>query len=51
LSSVTRLPQELAFVYQLTAGAGTKATTFLSQLGPTRPVAVTGQVFLREQGL
>ena len=51
LSSVTRLPQELAYIYQLGAGAGTKATTFLSELGPTRPRPVTGQVFLHSQGL
>ncbi len=51
LSSVMRLPQELAYIYQLGAGAGTMATTFLSQLGPTRPVPVQGKTFLRNQGL
>ncbi|MEA2693991.1 MAG: ATP-dependent helicase UvrD/PcrA [Acidobacteriota bacterium] len=57
LSSVTQLPRNLAYKMGAQVGPGftpsarTVTTRFLSQLGPTRPRAVSGQVFLRSQGL
>jgi ATP-dependent DNA helicase UvrD/PcrA len=57
LSSVTGLPRKLAYRMGARVGPGyspsakTVTTRFLHQLGPTKPSAVSGLAFLRDQGL
>lgn len=56
LSSVTRLPRNLAYRMGARVGGGsslvrTVTTRFLHELGPTKPSAVSGAAFLRGQGL